>query len=242
MSAGERVTVYPAAETIEPLDPESLVIAHHDPHFVVVDKAPGVAVAPTREAAVGTLSEALIHWLEARGVTRPYVGVVHRLDQGASGLVVFTIRSIANKSLHQQFVDHAIHRGYRLEVHGAPAEQLACEAPLRITRSQTVRVVEPGTDGALEARTRFRRLETRSDTALLEAELETGRTHQIRAHAAHLGFPVVGDRRYGPRPEDAGDAEEELRLHAHTLRFDHPLTGARVEISSTLPPWGRLES
>jgi RluA family pseudouridine synthase len=235
VSAGERVTVYPVAETIEPLDPESLVVAHRDPHFLVIDKAPGIPVAPTKQAAVGTISEALIHWLEARGVTRPYVGIVHRLDRGASGLVVFTTRSVANKSFHQQFVDHTIHREYRLEVHGQPPASMRCDAPLRMTRAQTVQVVDPGTQGAVSASTSFRRLEARAETALLEAALETGRTHQIRAHVAHLGHPVVGDARYG---SEGGD---ELRLHAHRLRFDHPLTGTPIEIESTLPGWARNE-
>src|SRR5690606_24799687 len=111
VAAGERVTVYLEALEAQPLDPQLLRFVPRDPEFVILDKPAGVPVSAVRETAVGCLSEALVHALEAEGVVRPYVGVVHRLDRGASGLVLFTIRSVANKSLHKQFVEHSIRRG-----------------------------------------------------------------------------------------------------------------------------------
>src|SRR5688572_29920084 len=137
VAPGERVTVYLEALAAEPMARERLAFVYRDPEFVVLDKPAGVPVSPVRETAVGCLSEALIHELEAEGVTRPYVGVVHRLDRGASGLVMFTIRSVANKSLHKQFREHSIRRGYRIRVRtsadwtppGGSAE-FRCDAPL----------------------------------------------------------------------------------------------------------------
>ena len=254
VAAGERVTVYMEALDAQPFDHERLEIIHREPDFIVVDKPAGVPVSPIRETAVGCLSEAVIHKLEAEGITRPYVGVVHRLDRGASGLVLFTIRSVANKSLHKQFVEHSIRRTYRVRVRskpdgGAPPAELRCDAPLLKLREGGVAITEPGTTGAQTAVSHFRHVaEVPSQSGagpsehLLDVELETGRTHQIRAHAAHLGFPVVGDHRYGgaaPTSEAMADEDEHERLclHAWTLDFRHPRSGAPLHFEAPLPDW-----
>ncbi|KIG19320.1 Ribosomal large subunit pseudouridine synthase D [Enhygromyxa salina] len=253
VAAGERVVLYTEALDAQPLPPEDLVFVHREQDFVVIDKPAGVPVSPVRETAVGCLSEALIHRLEAEGITRPYVGVVHRLDRGASGLVVFTIRSIANKSLHKQFRDHRMRRGYRLRVRPRPgcepAGELSCDAPLIKLSEGGVVIGKPGDGRAKAALTHFRLVGAASGSAsdpelLLDAELETGRTHQIRAHAAHLGFPIVGDHRYGG--DGAGDRDiapaqlDRLCLHAQRLDFEHPVSGAALAFEAKLPAWGKL--
>jgi 23S rRNA pseudouridine1911/1915/1917 synthase len=165
---------------------------------------------------------------------------VHRLDRGASGLVLFTIRSIANKSLHKQFVEHAIRRTYRVRVRGDLSGALVCATPLVEDRTGGMRPAAGHSHGK-PARTRF---VARSPalalpgTSLVEVELETGRTHQIRVHAAVLGLPVVGDHRYG-REDDDDDGR--LMLHAWRLGFAHPRTGALVEVESAAPDWGRAD-
>ncbi|TPV93451.1 MAG: RluA family pseudouridine synthase [Myxococcales bacterium FL481] len=249
VAAGERVTVYREALRSSPLEPSALQIRYRAPDFVVIDKPAGVAVSPTRGTARGTLSEALASRLESEGVARPYVGVVHRLDRGASGLVVLTTRSAANASLHQQFVDHDIRRTYLILVEGQPPDELRCEAPLAHTSQGGVRIAKADEPSAKPAVTRFRRLGTREFDGqrrnLVQAELETGRTHQIRAHAAHAGFPVVGDRRYGAPPplSRLGAAPVDLEfveclcLHAWRLRFNHPTTGEPLEFTSPPPAW-----
>jgi 23S rRNA pseudouridine1911/1915/1917 synthase len=236
--AGERVTVYPGAADAEPLDADALVFAYRDPNFVVLDKPRGVPVAQTRDTARGTLSEALRRRLEQEGFRRAYVGLVHRIDREASGLVLFTIRDVANRSVHKQFVDHSIDRRYRTLVTGAPPDRWTVDAPLRVAGTR-VRVAEVEDGGADSARTEFVRLasldtDTSSPRALVEATLTTGRMHQIRVHAAHSGHPLVGDDRYGT-PDPGG-----LHLHAHRLELTHPLTGEALRIESALPPWARV--
>jgi RluA family pseudouridine synthase len=253
VAPGERVTVYLEALAAEPMALERLVFVHRDPEFVVIDKPAGMPVSPVRETAVGCLSEALIHELEAEGVTRPYVGVVHRLDRGASGLVMFTIRSSANKSLHRQFREHSIRRGYRIRVRTEPGRSLPaefrCDAPLIKLHEGGVRIGDPGDSRAKPAVTHFRHVSSDPATGehLLDAQLETGRSHQIRAHAAALGCAVIGDHRYGgATSESASESESEpesahdrLCLHAWTLDLAHPRTGAPLHLESPLPEWAR---
>jgi len=247
VAPGERITVYTQALDAEPLTPEQLVFVHRSPEFVILDKAPGIPVSPIRETAIGCLSEALVRLLESEGHNRPYVGVVHRLDRGASGLVLFTTRDIANKSLHQQFRDHDIHRGYRIRVTGAPPPTVTCDVPLTKLRDGGVSIGESA--NAKSARTHFRLLASFPDPDggtpehLLEAVLETGRTHQIRAHASHLGFPVMGDHRYGDHSNTGSNPPEvhdRLYLHAQTLEFRHPISDKPIRVEAPLPDWARV--
>lgn len=239
---GERVTVYPDALQTEELGADAVRFVHRDPAFVVLDKPAGVPVAQTRDSARGTLSEALRRVLADEGIVRPYVGVVHRLDRGASGLVLFTIRSVANKSLHRQFAEHRIERRYRLRVTGEPDAQLRCEAPLVELKHGRVRVAKDGEARARAAATELRRLDPvlpevdGHAAALMEARLETGRTHQIRVHARDLGHPVLGDRKYGDR--DDGEPSR-LYLHADRLTFEHPTSGEPIDLRAPRPEWAR---
>jgi 23S rRNA pseudouridine1911/1915/1917 synthase len=233
---GERITVYPSAAALRALRPEDLRIVLRDPDFVILDKPAGIPVDATREGARGSLAEALVMFLESEGVTRPYVGVVHRLDRDASGLVLFTTRGAANASLHRQFVERQIHREYRLLVHGRAPETVRCDVPLR-EHGGRIEVARHGEPGALDSTTTFRRIATldapEGPRSLLEATLGTGRTHQIRVHAHEVGLPLVGDRRYGV----TSNLADELHLHAHRLRFTHPVGGATVEAVSSPPRW-----
>lgn len=259
VAPGERITVYRSALDAVALDPESLVFVHREPDFVVLDKPAGVPVAATRETAVGSLGEALVARLAREGVKRPYVGVVHRLDRGASGLVLFTTRSIANKSLHQQFRDHQMQRRYRLRTLALDPSKpvpdaITVDTPLVRLRGGGVELGTKGSANAIPAITHLRHVGVFADGEhLWDAELETGRTHQIRAHVASLGFPIVGDHRYGPGTgpsdesppddevdgdgDDAGEAHGPILLHAWQLEFTHPTRGTALEFAAALPPW-----
>lgn len=258
VAPGERITVYREALDAEPLDPASLVFVHRERDFVVLDKPAGVPVAAVRETSVGCLSEALVAQLEHEGIKRPYVGVVHRLDRGASGLVLFTIRSIANKSLHQQFREHRMGRRYRLRTHALDASReapaaITIDTPLVRLRGGGVQLGTAGGQDAIPAITHLRhvaRLELGEGRVehLWDAELETGRTHQIRAHVASIGFPIVGDHRYGPGgsgeadedddEQDEQDAHGRLLLHAWQLDLEHPSSGVALHFETPLPIWG----
>ncbi len=243
VASGDRITVYPDALQIEELDPdEVLTFVHRDPSFVVLDKPEGIPVAATKASARGTLSEALRRKLRSEGMERPYVGVVHRLDQGASGLVLFTIRSVANKSVHREFEHHSIARTYRVRVVGEAPDTFECDAPLiEKPGTDSMQVASSGQDRAKPAQTKFERLKPAVEipgTSLLEVSLVTGRTHQIRVHAAHSGHPVHGDRRYGSGDTDA----DRLHLHAWRLQFDHPLEGGvELDLQTELEGWARAE-
>lgn len=236
VAAGERISVWTEALTEQELPADVVSIVWRDEDVVVLDKPAGVAVAATRQSARGTLSEALRRTLEAEGVLRPYVGIVHRLDRGASGLVLFTVRSVANTSVHKQFVEHAIDRRYRVRVHGEVPEMYDCDAPLLEMHSGTSKVA-PGNPHSRDARTHFRRLAPAvaiAGTSLVEATLETGRHHQIRVHTAHCGHAVLGDRRYGSE-----DGAQRLHLHAAHLRLTHPQDGRVIDVAAVLPEWAR---
>lgn len=240
VAAGERVTVYPEALEIDHLDPGTLQICHRDPHLIVLDKPAGVPVAATRQAAVGTLSDALVRMLAAEGVRRPYVGVVHRLDQRASGLVLFTIRSEANRSIHKGFKEHLIDRSYLLQLRGVMQRSVTCSAPLLVKSGRSVQVATEGDPNALAATTHFEPVVRLDESTVVRATLATGRMHQIRVHASHLGHPVIGDARYGDEKTAAdarGRLTSPLHLHAQRLRFEHPITGAPIDVQSAPPAW-----
>lgn len=236
---GERITVYPEALQHRELPASAVRFVHRDDAFVVLDKPAGVPVAQTKQSARGTLAEALRRVLVQEGMLRPYVGLVHRLDREASGLVVFSIRDVANQSLHAQFQHHRIDRRYRLLVRGDAPASWTCELPIAETGDGRSRVAEAGEPRAKPARTMFSRLRAEvpePGTSLLEASLDTGRMHQIRVHAAAHELPVVGDATYGDH-----EPAERMMLHAWRLLLEHPLTGEPIVVEGTLPPWARGE-
>lgn len=246
MAAGERVTAYLEALDRPRLSPSELKIVHREDSFMVLDKPAGVPVDPTKSSVFGCLSDAVIQFLEQEGMTRPYVGVVHRLDQPASGLVLLTTRSALNKSIHQLFVEHQIHRHYRALCWGDVPETQSCVAPILERQGASSEIGRVGQTGARDAKTDFVRLAQRKDSAtgraqsLVQAKLSTGRHHQIRVHAAHLGHPIVGDVRYDPDLVKLEQSERQtLHLHAYELAFTHPLTKADLCVQSTLPAWAK---
>ena len=222
-------------------DPGVVVpVVHADDDVVVVDKPAGMVVHPGAGNASGTLVHGLLALFPdlARSLpgdpTRP--GVVHRLDKGTSGLIVVARTEEAYSSLVHQMVARTVKRRYLALVWGArESSEGVVDAPVgRSSRDPTRMAVAAG---GRPARTRYTvagRYTTPAALTLLECSLETGRTHQVRVHLAAIGHPVVGDNRYGKgRPE--------LRLgrpflHAHSLAFDHPGTGAPTSFSSPLPP------
>ncbi len=219
------------------LEPEVVPfeVRYEDEHLAVVDKPPGVVVHPgAGRGGAGTLAAGLLQrWPGVRGVGEEgRWGIVHRLDQDTSGLLVVALSQAAWPPLRRMMARHEAERTYLALVHGIPqATTGTIDAPLgRNPRARgRVRVEASGR----EARTHYRCRATwpARELSLLELQLETGRTHQIRVHLAAIGHPVAADRRYG---RDDGLAPRTF-LHAARLRFTHPITGAEVLVESPLP-------
>jgi 23S rRNA pseudouridine1911/1915/1917 synthase len=215
--------------------PAPFTIAFQDEHVLVVDKAPGVVVHPARGHREDTLAQLLAPLLaeEDENAGDPERrGIVHRLDRDTSGLLVVARTQIALTRLQSALAERQLEREYIALVEGhPPARSGTIEAPIgRDPRTRTRMAV--GGSGQREARTHFTLERALAETSLLSLRLETGRTHQIRVHLQAIGHAVCGDPVYGT-PGLLG--LERQFLHATRLAFAHPLSGERIEVSSSLP-------
>jgi 23S rRNA pseudouridine1911/1915/1917 synthase len=232
---GQRVEV-----VIPPLPPGDvgpedipLDVVHEDEHLLVINKPPGLTVHPGAGRPSGTLVNAILARVPSlAGVgSRQRPGIVHRLDKDTSGLLVVAKTPLAYRSLQAQVAARTVRRAYLALVYGSvPHDAGTIEAPIaRHPRHRTRMAVMPRGRAAI---TRYQVVERFAHHTLVEAQLVTGRTHQIRVHFAHLGHPVVGDPVYSGRPDDLGVGRQ--ALHAYQLTFEHPATG--IQIALTAPP------
>ncbi|SMH55363.1 ribosomal large subunit pseudouridine synthase D [Mesorhizobium australicum] len=265
LAGGEDVVIdMPAPAPAEPRGEDiALDILYEDDQLIVIDKPAGLVVHQGAGNWTGTLVNALIHHCGASlsgigGVARP--GIVHRLDKDTSGVMVAAKTDLAHRELSDAFADHGqegdLERAYLAVVWGVPSRKSGMiDAHLgRSTKDRTRQAVVPETrPDARHAITHFEVLETfgakRPDgpvASLVECRLETGRTHQIRVHMAHIGHPLVGDRDYGAGfrtksnrlPDDVRqvvDAFPRQALHAGLLAFAHPVSGEVMEFEAPLP-------
>ena len=218
------------AKSLEP-EPLTVPIAYEDEHLVVVDKPAGMTVHPGAGTGAGTLAAQLLS-LGATGGDPERPGIVHRLDRDTSGLLVVARSEAVFAALQEAIRRRELERRYLALVRGRPQSRSGrIDAPLgRDRRHPTRRSLD--TDEPRDAVTLFEVVDLLPQHALLEVRLETGRTHQIRVHLAAIGLPVAGDATYGVK----GDLGLERQfLHAHRLRFAHPVTGAELDLSSALP-------
>jgi 23S rRNA pseudouridine1911/1915/1917 synthase len=233
VAAGERVTLRPQEEEVAPEAPAAAYsVAYEDEHLIVIDKPAGVVVHPARGHRSGTLVQALAGRV-AGGEDPERPGVVHRLDRDTSGLLVLARTEPAHAELKAAIGARAVVREYLALVEGRPAARAGTiDAP--VGRDRRVRTrVSTETDLPRGAVTHFETERALPASTLLRVRLETGRTHQIRAHLLAIGHPVAGDPEYGR----AGlYGLERQFLHAARLAFAHPVTGAPLDLSSPLPP------
>ena len=258
------VTV-PAPEPAKPAgEAIALTIVYEDDDLIVIDKPKGLAVHPGPGHAKGTLVNALIaHCGESLsgigGVKRP--GIVHRLDKDTTGLMVVAKTDAAHQGLAEQFAAHGadgrLERGYRAVVWGVPDRPRGIiDAPLARSAANRTKIAVVAAERAgragRRAVTRYQVLQTfaaggsEPAASLLGLVLETGRTHQVRVHLAHIGHPLLGDMTYGAgfkasarklstEAQAALAALGRQALHAATLTFVHPVTGRRLAFESPLP-------
>ena len=210
-----------------------LDIIYEDADVAVVNKPQGMVVHPSAGHTSGTLVNALMYHVKdlssINGVVRP--GIVHRIDKDTSGLLMIAKNDKAHNALAAELKDKKSLRKYVAIVHGnLPNDRGVIEAP--IGRSDKDRKKQAVTAKGKPAVTRFTVLERFGNYTLVELQLETGRTHQIRVHMAYIGHPVAGDPLYGPRKTLKGHGQF---IHAKTLGFTHPTTGELVEFTAEEP-------
>lgn len=264
LKSGETIAIQmPEAEPAEPSGEDiPLDILFEDDELIVINKPAGLVVHPGAGNWTGTLVNALIHHCGDSlsgigGVRRP--GIVHRLDKDTSGVLVVAKTDKAHKALSAAFADHGrdgdLERAYVALVWGAPPRPTGTiDAHLGRAADRVRRAVVPeGRDDARHALTHFSVLERLGAeksgafmASLVECRLETGRTHQIRVHMAHIGHPLVGDRDYGQAfRTKANRLPEQLReqvlcfprqaLHARLLAFRHPTTDILMSFEAPIP-------
>jgi 23S rRNA pseudouridine1911/1915/1917 synthase len=245
VAGGERLVLDVALEHEVELLPEPipLDILYEDAHLVVVNKPPGLVVHPGAGNATGTLQNALLHH-DPKLAEVPRAGIVHRLDKDTSGALVVAKTLQAHSALVALLADRDVSRRYVALVYGAIVAGGTIDAP--IERHWRDRLKMAVRDDGRPSLTHYRVRERFASVTLLQVELETGRTHQIRVHLAHVRHPIVGDPLYGaglrlPRGASAEvvDALHSFRrqaLHAERLQFEHPVTRRIVSCDAPMPP------
>lgn len=228
--------VIPEPEILDVIPEEmDLEIFYEDHDVLVVNKPKGMVVHPAPGHMTGTLVNGLMAHCKdlsgINGVLRP--GIVHRIDKDTSGLLMVAKNDMAHESLVNQLVAKSVTRKYKALVHGnIQHDHGTIDAPLgRDSKDrQSMTVVDNGKNAV----THFNVLERFQDFTLVECQLETGRTHQIRVHMKYIGYPLAGDPKYGPKKTlDLGGQA----LHAGLLGFDHPRTGEYIEFEAPMPEY-----
>lgn len=244
LHGGERIVLDPEPEQAVPAAPEAIAldVRHADEDLLVLHKPAGLVVHPGAGVSSGTLQNALLHF-DARLDTLPRAGIVHRLDKDTSGLMLVARSLRAHNALTQMIAARAVQRQYLALVRGEVIVGGTVDAPLG--RHPVDRLRQAVREGGREARTHYRVRERLRLHTLLQCTLETGRTHQIRVHMAHIGHPLVGDPLYGGGlrlpPAATPALAETLRgfqrqaLHAERLAFTHPFSGEAMAFEASPP-------
>jgi len=223
-----------------PLDVEAqdipLDVVYEDDDLIVINKSAGMIVHPSGSVRTGTLVNALLshskdNLSQINGVFRP--GIVHRIDKDTSGLIMAAKNNFAHLSLSNQLKDHSINRVYEAITLGAVRESGTVDAPIGRSKLNRKKMCVTN-ENSKNAVTHYELIKELNGASLIKCVLETGRTHQIRVHMAHIGRPIVGDGVYGPKKPKITAPRQ--MLHARTLGFVHPKGGEYMEFDAPPPP------
>lgn len=217
-------------------------VVYEDDELLVINKPAGLTVHPGNGAPDGTLLNGLLHWNEAQGLL-PRAGIVHRLDKDTSGLMVVARTLPTYNYLIEQLKDRAVKRQYEAIVSGNVHQRGIIDEPIgRHSKERTKMAVVAGGKPAIS---KYEPLENFANYAHVQVQLQTGRTHQIRVHMAHIGHPLLGDSAYGYRLRIPAHANEELvegltefkrqALHANELGLIHPKTKKKMRFQAEPP-------
>ncbi len=224
-----------------PPPPANFEVLFEDEHIIAINKPAGVAVHGGSGIAFGVIEQ-----MRAARPPGKFLELVHRLDRETSGILLLAKKRAALVGLHEQIRENRMDKRYYACAHGLWASdwgrRRAVKEPLhKYLTPEGERRVRVQPDGS-PSHTVFNLIERWPQYVLVEAELKTGRTHQIRVHLAHLGLPIVGDAKYGDFPLNKALARANARpslkrmfLHAHRLRLTHPITGEPMELTAPLP-------
>ena len=236
LSAGESIEMFVDHQPLEPMALRPEQILYQDRDLIVIDKPPGMPTQPTPARFQGTLYAELQTLLrrEQRKDLRPSIGMVQRLDRDTSGVIVFSIHPRAHKALTEQFSRHAIEKLYWALVQGRPAK---ADGVFRsqLARRRATNLVVSVAKGGKQAETRYRLLRALPEASLVEVELVTGRSHQIRAHFSEAGMPLLGDCAYGGLQSLGSQPVPRQMLHARSVSFLHPVTGRKMTFQAPIP-------
>ncbi|MDE2148232.1 MAG: RluA family pseudouridine synthase [Gammaproteobacteria bacterium] len=236
VAAGDRLELRAPPPDLEPVSQAQQIdiqAVGGDEHLAVIDKPAGLTVHPGAGRPAGTLVNALLHRYPQTAAL-PRAGLIHRLDKDTSGLLVVALNLPAYTRLTRMMAARAIHREYDALVHGEVIAGGRIEAPIGRDSHSRVRmaVVARGRPAV----THYRVVERFGGASWLRVRLETGRTHQIRVHMAHIRHPLLGDPIYGGRRCAGADAGfKRQALHARLLAFEHPITARKLAFESPLP-------
>lgn len=231
---GQSVEVYLDGRCLDifSLSPEQILFK--DAFLLVVNKPAGVDFQPTHARFKGTLYDAVRRYLGESGKAAATVGMVQRLDRDTTGATVFSIHQRAHGAMTRMFAERLVEKRYCALVCGCPEKDTGEFRSLLARQHRTNRMKSVG-KGGKEAITRYRVLERFDNCALVEVELITGRSHQIRAHFSEAGHPLLGDRSYGGSGSAAGHIVFRTMLHASSLAFVHPVSGVPL-VFEVSPP------
>lgn len=216
-------------------EPISLDILYEDDHLLIINKPAGMVVHPAPGSPSGTFANALLHHCQQLNPAefdslRP--GIVHRIDKDTTGVLIGVKTSAAHKKMIEKFSSRSVEKHYLAICCGVPKEgELSAPIKRHPIRRQEMTVSPEGK----EAISRFKILERNHGLCLIDVQLITGRTHQIRVHLKHINCPLLGDPVYGSKSLNEKYKTERPMLHAHTVKFAHPITGVLLEITAPIP-------